>query len=967
MEAAGKTNDFQMDRRTFLKLGVGAPAVFALTGLSDVMRDVITELPLSEKMRLKYKLGRQTPSICTYCAGGCGLVVTSLDGRVVEIEGDPNHPINEGALCSKASAYIQLVNSDRRVLQPMKRTNPKKGIDQDPKWVPITWDEAFAIIVSKVKGATKGVKYEYEEAAGSAVVKNYYRVGKDSPIGWHGSSYWNNEECYLAKKLVSLLGSLNIENQARKCHASTVVSLANTFGFGAMTNHLADAKNSKCFLIISNVAESHSLEFRWVMRAKDNGAKIIVFDPRYSRTASKADLYFRYRSGAEAAVFLGLVRYLLYEKPEYIDWQFVEKRTNAPYDLDGNKLDDWKTNPNSIFSKLKAMVEKYKPAEVYRISGLPEDGLRKVAETFMKNKPGNIYYAMGTTQHTNATQAIRAQAILQLLLGNIGVPGGGINALRGINNVQGCTDMNLLSHVIMGYRVPPRNTADVRRYQKWKNTDPAARGGVAEGAAYKPADKIEERWDDRMFPTWNNLEYNWGCYVGTYPGVNPDNEPVICDLPIGVGYQTVEFFRAIKDGKIKVAFIVGENPAVSNPNANLVRDALSKESLFLVVCEIFETETAHYADILLPGTTVVERDGTVTNTGRWVQWRWKAVEPPGECRSELWFVTELFKRLRMDAGVKLPSELSPYTTSSNPDAKWPTPYKGELGETPEAVYKEIGHLTKWANALYRSCWDETLRPDLKGVLAKRRDRRPVSDQDEAYGYFKNWAWSWMLNQRILYNVDESPPGLKTFYVWWAHSSDKWLGLDTAAIWSKPLVDPTKQDWNPLKHGFPMHNEPLESPDVDLAKEYPSMWDGRFDVATGSSKDYPYVLTTFRVAEHMQGGAMTRNLPWLVELHPEMFVEISPALASELGVKSGDYVIVKTARNPTGEKMKAIVTERVQPLTINGKKLHEVAMPWHWGFKGLSKGPTANTLMIDAVDVSAGIPEYKACLCKVEKA
>lgn len=967
MGTTNNTTDIQMDRRTFVKMGAAVPAGLALAGLPDIAADLLQELPTTDKMSMKYLIGKQSSSICTYCAGGCGLLVTSLNNRVVEIEGDPNHPINEGALCSKASAYIQLVNSERRITTPMKRTNPKKGIDQDPQWAPITWDEAFSIIASKVKEVTKGSKFEYEETIGGAVVKDYYRNGKDSPVGWTGGAYWNNEECYLARKLVGVLGTQNVENQARKCHASTVVGLANTFGFGCMTNHLIDAKNSKCFLIISNVAESHTLEFKWVMRAKAQGAKIVVLDPRYNRTTAKADLHFRMRSGAEAAVFLGLIRYAIYEKPEYIAWDFVEKRTNAPYDLDGKKLSDWRTNPNSMFSKLKALVAKYTPAEVYRISGLPEASLVQTAETFMQNKPGNIYYAMGTTQHTNAVQSIRAQAILQLLLGNMGVPGGGINALRGINNVQGSTDMNLLANQLMGYRVGPRNIADVRRYQKWKNTDPAARGGVTGGTTYKAADMIEARWDDRMFPTWNMLEYNWGMYVGTYPGMNPDTESVVSDLPIGSGYSTVEFFRAIGDGKIKVAIIVGENPAVSNPNANSVRAALSREDFFLVVQEIFETETATYADLLLPGTTVVERDGTVINTGRWVQWRYKAVDPPGQCMVELSFVTQLFKTLRSQAGMKMPSELSPYKTGSNPDAKWPTPYKAELGETAEAVYKEIGHPTKWANALYRSSWDDTVRPDLGGVLAKRRDRTPASDQDATYGYFKNWAWSWMLNQRIMYNLDETPAGLKTFYVWWAHNKDVWLGLDVAAIWSNQLLDTTKPDWNPLKQGFPLHNEPLESPDVALAKDYPTMWDNRYPVTTGTPDVYPYVLTTFRLTEHWQAGAMTRNLPWLVELQPEMFVEISTALGAELGVNTGDYVIVKTARNPSGERIKAIVTDRLLPLTINGKTVHEVAMPWHWGFKGISTGPSANTLCIDSVDVSASIPEYKVCQCKVEKA
>jgi formate dehydrogenase major subunit len=225
----------------------------------------------------------------------------------------------------------------------------------------------------------------------------------------------------------------------------------------------------------------------------------------------------------------------------------------------------------------------------------------------------------------------------------------------------------------------------------------------------------------------------------------------------------------------------------------------------------------------------------------------------------------------------------------------------------------------------------------------------------------------MLNQRILYNDKEDPAGLNYFFTWWSHSDDAWLGFDKAAIWAANLYDPSKEDWNPLKHGFPLHNEPLESPDAELAVDYPSMWDDRFDVAAGDSSTYPHVLTTFRLTEHMQAGALTRNLPWLVECHPEMFVEISPALATEIGVNSGDDVVVKSARAPNGVKVKANITERIQPITVNGKTVHEVAMPWHWGFKGLSTGPSANILTIDAVDVSANIPETKACLCKVEKA
>jgi formate dehydrogenase major subunit len=247
-----------------------------------------------------------------------------------------------------------------------------------------------------------------------------------------------------------------------------------------------------------------------------------------------------------------------------------------------------------------------------------------------------------------------------------------------------------------------------------------------------------------------------------------------------------------------------------------------------------------------------------------------------------------------------------------------------------------------------------------------------------YGYYKNWAVSWMINQRILYQKGESNKGVDYFFTWFAISDDAYLGMDKAAIFSKPLYKRNTpgfehyEDTNPLYHGMPLHNEPLESPDPELAAEYPTMWDNdpetrKFQVKIGDPTEYPHVLTTFRLTEHMQAGAMTRNLPWLVEAHPSMFVEISPELAAEIGVSSGDDVLVTSARNTTGIKVKANVTDRMKPITVNKKTVHEVAMPWHWGFKGLSTGPSANELTMDAVDVSANIPETKVCLVKVEKA
>uniref|UniRef100_A0A7C5LDL2 4Fe-4S Mo/W bis-MGD-type domain-containing protein n=1 Tax=Caldiarchaeum subterraneum TaxID=311458 RepID=A0A7C5LDL2_CALS0 len=968
---------FEIDRRGFLKLG-GAAA------LATTLPAVLIEAGAEPGDTRKIKEGRKVPTICPYCAVGCGMLVTVVDGKVVDVEGDPQHPINEGALCSKGNAYLQLINSERRLKYPMKRTNPKKGVDQDPGWQRITWDEAFSTIAKKVADIFKSV---YEKSVKHQ--DGYYWVGKDSPIALWGSAYFNNEECYLEKKLMSILGSLNVEHQARLCHASTVPALANTFGFGAQTNHPVDLKNAKCIMIIgSNAAEQHPIVFRWVQRAREAGAKLISLDPRFTRSSSWADIYLPFRPGSETAIYLGMIRYAI--ENNLVDKKFLESRTNAPYSFDGLEvgLDD----PRSVFSKLKQLVEPYTPEEVSRITGIPKEKFEEICRVYTTTRPGSILYSMGTTQHTNATYAIRAMAILQLVLGNVGKPGAQIGALRGISNVQGSTDMNILSHLIMGYRVPPRSPKDVREYQKWKN----------DKAGYEKKLKDNGYWaywrwgPARMFPTWEWLEQYWGVYIGTYPGVDPDNEPVISDIPIGVGYPTVQMYRAIKDGKIKVLFNFAGNNAVSLANAaHNVHETFTNSDLFMVCYEIFETETAHFADLLLPGTVQVERSGSVTNTGRWVQWRWKAVDPPGECMDELTFLTELFRRIRTELkkeGVLLPSELfekemdvklnrakNPVSGAVGVDANWPTSF--EPTGTPEAVYKEIAH----TNALYRfpgpgkrfSAYDLETAPELDGIMAKRRDPTPADEYDRQYGLFKNWGWSWMTNQRNLYDLNEPPEDknrVRGFFVWWAHSPEPldkpggaWLGLDKAAIWAggpTGLYDPSKPDWHPLKHGMPLHNEPVESPVPELAAKYPTVWDERFPVKKGRPEEFPVVLTTFRVTEHMQAGAMTRNLPWLVELHPEMFVEMDRELAGELNVKSGDSVRVTTARGSI--EVKAIVTDRLKPLNVNGRKLHVVAMPWHWGFKGLSTGPIANNITIDAVDLHGNIPETKVCLCRVEK-
>lgn len=991
---------------------------------------------------MSYKLDAQTRvyTVCPYCAGGCQVIVTVKEGKAIDMEGDPDCPINEGALCSKANGYLQLVNSPQRITKPMKRQATTKGETVDPNWDDtIAWSTVFAEIASAVVAAHNTVQMTHTDGGNT----HYYRVGIDSPIAMHGSSYFNNEECYLSKKIISLLGSSENEHQARKCHASTVAGLGSTFGFGAMTNHFTDIANAHRILIIgSNAAENHPISFHHVQAAvENNDAKIIVLDPRYTRTASRADLFARFRSGTQAAIFMGFMRYLFEEEPDQIDWEFLYDRTNSPYifseiiepttaDLDTNKIADaaalrtdaLSDSGTSVLAQLRMRAKDYTAAEVSKITGIDATTWTEICDMYTQAKPGTIMYSMGTTQHTNGTYAIRAYAIVQLLLGNMGVPGGGVNALRGISNVQGSTDMNLLSHYVMGYRTFPRSVDDIRRYQKWKNTDQGTgktiedKGGVTGGATYTPANKTEERWDGRHFPTWNSLEYNWGIFIGTYPGTDPDTEDAICDLPVGIGNPTIQLFRKMHDGDYDVVLIFGENNAVSNANSSYIREALADSTTKVVVFENFDHETAHFADYLLPATFPTERYGTITNSGRWVQWRTKAVDPPGDNMPEVEFLSKLFYHIRQ-AGLQLPSEkymednaLTGNELNVKIDDCWPTIYKPYAGtetidntwlkETAAYTYREMGAdvldatvntsrgrktVQPAANVLHKKSWNSSgaslIHDTDPKVLGSRRDRTQNTQEDKDYGYWKQWAWSWMLNQRVLYNPDEAEPGLATFFNWWASTDEVWLGLDKASIWSRPRFNrtaaetrfgATDKEKHPLYWGVPLHNEPVETPVAAMQTKYPTVWydekftDKGYDpVVKGSASTYPYVLTTFRLTEHMQAGAMTRNVPWLIQCHPECFLEISEELAAEKGIQSGDLVDVESARAKV--RVKASVTKRLKPFTIDGDKtVHEVAMPWHWGFKGLSTGPTANDVTMDAVDYHANIPETKACLVKITK-
>ncbi|MCW3975225.1 MAG: molybdopterin-dependent oxidoreductase [Candidatus Bathyarchaeota archaeon] len=1142
--------------------------------------------------------GQKIPTICTFCAVGCGIITTVGGGKVFDTEGDPYHPINQGTLCPKGRASEQLINNPLRLAYPMMRTNPKKGIEEDPGWRTITWDEAFNVIGDWTRGA---VEEEVERLRKNGIMQKktswdeekYYFDGHDFPISCLGSAVYNNEEAYLNRKLWTIMGSNNIDHCARRCHSSTVVALGNTFGFGAMTNHFNDMQWANVIIHQGgNPASAHPVAYRWLGKAKSRGAKVIVLDPRFSRSATQADIYGRVRVGTDPAVFLGITKYAIDKSLE--DKAFLNANTNSPFVLDTTKYPysfvmvesespvdfvgnqnlwrglmvpavkkagvealqpwcevqpddrelDWssKAGKKTVFNVLyHDVLSNYTPEEVSRITGLSVEKFLEVAETFAKlsaegrdlspPRAGTVTYAMGLTQHTCGVQLLRALTIMQLTLGNMGKRGGGVNAIRGQNNVQGATDMLVLCHNLPGYVPVPTSETEIREEQFWKNlnmpSDVAEKckiirdtsvpkdykleresllkkdsilnagsfisigssGGGLEtiagneltsdlvlvadctlgedstikaGSLVKKDSQLANPWymntlTRRTYALWALYQRVWGIFVGTFPLGDPYKGAIISDLPFNVGHFTIDMQRAFGHGKTKVEFIMGENSVVTDGSASETYEELRNGPGKLIVGDIWrETETSQLADIVLPMATVYERDGSVSNSGRWIQWRWKVSDPPGDAKSDLWAFINLYKTLRQRRALELPSEryiedhkgiVDPETGKALGEQGWleniegkelwgprPCPDKNwnwyadadrENAKAAEQVYAEIDDAVFLYKGQYRNrhltdpeakVWAiKALDKGMGENLSKRRIFSLRSGLDEEWTMYKNWTWCWPNNIRVLYNKEDLGESdslgtvwtPKSKYNYYSIGSSFWIWKDRSGlgrIWaqglassadalvnnydekwgaeSKPPVPGEKFRGKRLKGpegrpiiGIPEHFEPMESPNTELAADYPCygwLYVGKTDHEgndklwkwgrVGTPEEYDVILGTFRLTEHFH--SWTRNLTYLNEGQPENFVEICKEHAENLGIKSGNYVAVESKRGRI--LVKARVTERVGKLNINGKEYFEIAMPFHHGFKGLAKGSITNFVTIGAVDTHSKIPETKACLCKVEK-
>jgi formate dehydrogenase major subunit len=817
-------------------------------------------------------------------------------------------------------------------------------------------------------------------------------------------------------------------------------------------------KSDAILIMGSNMAEAHPVAFANVVKAKEYGAKVIHVDPHYSRTSALANLYISIRAGSDI-VFLGaLIRYVL-EQNEYFH-DYVLAYTNAATlicedfrdtedfdglfsgydatqerytdqrswdyerDADGNPVVDFTLqHPRCVLQVLKRHFARYTPEMVEQVCGVPREQWLRVARTLVENsgreRTTALCYAVGWTQQSKGVQIIRAAAILQLLLGNLGRPGGGIMALRGHASIQGSTDVPTLYDLLSGYMPQP---------------------AALVGQKVPAQQTLQEYIQSAGSPTgwWANLPGYIRSFLQAWYGeaANEENGNVCYRwLPKITGdHSHLLTSYAMLDGKVKGYILLGQNPAAGSTNAKMQRKALEKLD-WMVVRDLYEVESAAFwyrgpesvnpktiktEVFLLPAAASTEKEGCFTNTQRLIQWRDKAIDPPGDARSDLWFIYHLGKRLKeLYAESTLPRDRAIQALQWNYECP-NTEDRWRIQDEPDdlLVLKEInGYYVRTAEHAQAYNLHEAPHVasfvDLKdngstacgswiycGVYPAPENNRAAARNPEG-DTFLGWGFAWPANRRILYNRASADPEGKPWserkkYIWWDEQERKWTGFDVPDFpVNKPpdytpspgalgiaahsghdpfLMKPDGKAWlfvpRGLKDGpLPTHYEAAEAPVKNAlyrqqsnptALYFRNRADNRL-VGLGDER-YPIVITTYRLTEHHVSGPMTRWMPWLNALQPALFAELSPELAAERGIKHGGWLIIST---PRGEiEARAMVTRRMQPLCIAGKTVHQIGLPFHWGFQGKSRGSITNDLAHMVLEPNVSIEEAKAFMCDV---
>jgi formate dehydrogenase major subunit len=806
-----------------------------------------------------------------------------------------------------------------------------------------------------------------------------------------------------------------------------------------MTNHWVDIKNADVIIVMGgNAAEAHPCGFKWVTEAKaHNHATFIVVDPRFTRSAAVADLYAPLRTGTDIAFLGGIINYLL--SHDKIQHEYVKAYSNAPFIVsEGYKFDDglfsgydeaarkydrstWAyeigpdgyakvdetlQHPRCVLQLLKQHFSRYTPEVVSNICGTPKDTFLKVcdiiATTSAPDRTLTFMYALGWTQHSVGSQIIRTAAMVQLLLGNVGMAGGGVNALRGHSNIQGLTDLGLLSDLLPGYlTIPNEKETDYQGYIGKRALKPLRRGQMSYWQNYaKFHVSLMKAWFGAAATKDNNWCYDW--------------------LPkLDKVYDVLQTFELMHQGKLNGYFCQGFNPLGAFPNKAKLSGALSKLK-YLVVIDPLATETScfwenhgEYNDvdpakiqtevIRLPSTCFAEENGSLTNSGRWLQWHYKGAPPPWDAKPDADIIAGIFLNLRelyrkeggafpdpilnltwdykipqAPASEELAMEYNGKALADLTEPKEPTKILVKKGQQLDgfAQLRDDGS-TSCGCWIYSGAWTE------KGNMMARRDNSDPS----GLGNTLNWAFAWPANRRVLYNRASCDPAGKPWdpnrkLVYWDGS--KWTGADVPDF--KPDSTPADgmDPFIMLPEGvgrlfaldkmaegpFPDHYEPFETP-IDTNPLHPKVISNpaarvfKDDMEDfGKGKDYPYAATTYRLTE--QFHFWTKHTRISSILQPEQFVEISEELAKEKDIKAGDRVKVWSKRGFI--KAVAVVTKRIRPLQVNGKTIHHVGIPFHWGFKGLAKkGYLANTLTPFVGDANTQTPEFKSFLVNIEKA
>lgn len=934
-----------MDRRTFLKRsGVTAGGIALASALPAGMVKKAEAASAAGEIK-------QIKSVCTHCSVGCTVIAEVSNGAWIGQEPGFDSPLNLGAHCAKGASVRHHAHGDRRLKYPMKLSGGK--------WQKISWDQAINEIGDKMLEIRK-------------------TSGPDS-VYWLGSAKFNNEQSYLFRKFYAFWGSNNGDHQARICHSTTVAGVANTWGYGAMTNSYNDMHNSKLmFLIGSNPAEAHPVAVQHILKAKEqNNAALIVCDPRFTRTAAHADEFVRFRPGTDVALIWGILHHIFENGWE--DKEYIKQRV-------------WGMD------QIRAEVKKWTPAETERVTGVPGEQLRRVARSMANNRPGTLVWCMGGTQHTNGNNNTRAYCILQLALGNIGTQGGGANIFRGHDNVQGATDFCILSHSLPGYYGLAKG-AWMHWARVWDVDYDFLKGQFEEEKFMNSSGIPVSRWIDGVLEDKANIDQKDNLRAMVYWGhaVNSQTR-----LP--------EMKKAME--KLDLMVVIDPVPTF----ASVIPDR--KDGIYV-----------------LPASTQFETRGSVTASNRSLQWRDKVFNPAFESRTDqeimamfakkFGWADKFFKNIKMDdlGNGRSEPNIEDVTREFN-KGMWTIGYTGQSPERMKAhmanqstfdrttLLAKGGPVSGDYYGLPWPCWGT---PEMKhpGTPVLYDPSKPVAEGGlnfrarfgvEREGQNLLAEGSYPVGNELKDGHPEFSMAMLKKLGW-----DKDLTADELAVIEKIAGD--KTNWKTdlsggiqrvaIKHGcapfgnakaravvwtfpdpVPLHREPLYTPRRDLLPQYETYSDKkmyRLPTKFASiqkndySKDFPIILTSGRLVEYEGGGDESRSNPWLAELQQDMFAEINPVDANNSGIKDGTMMWVE---GPEGgrAKVKALVTERV----AQGVVFMPFHFGGHWMGESLRKkypegadpyvlGEASNMVGTYGYDSVTNMQETKVTLCRVKTA